>query len=333
MSALRLLPLAGLLLLQGCGLLLGDLPKDPPPLKDMEEPVELLEEPDDEDLRLKLPVGVFTGVYVEPVGESLDELTEESVGILVSRIVENSPGEEAGLERGDILLEVRVNDEPEATELSWPSQWRELELNAIPGDVFHLLYERAAVERQCALKTVRRIRPAGRRKAERYREEQKVGIVIRAATEVEARAAGFGPGGGAVVVGLSRQSPWRKAGLRFGDLLVEIDGRKVDHPLVVLDVIREADEDSEVEIVYLRDGHRQVTRARVSRRAGRVSHVMIPPLFSYESDRGVSETNILLGLVGWKSTEAAWEFKLLWFIRFRGGEADRLVEVKEQAEP
>ena len=41
----------------------------------------------------------------------------------------------------------------------------------------------------------------------------------------EARAAGLGPGGGAVVVGLSERSPWRAAGLRFGDLIVAaLDG-------------------------------------------------------------------------------------------------------------
>ena len=48
---------------------------------------------------------------------------------------------------------------------------------------------------------------------------------------------------------------------------------------------------------------------------------------SYESDRGTSETSVLLGMFNYKSTEAAWRFRLLWLFSFGGGDADRLIEV------
>ncbi|MFQ5517227.1 MAG: RNA polymerase sigma factor, partial [Acidimicrobiia bacterium] len=75
-------------------------------------------------------------------------------------------------------------------------------------------------EAEAVVQAMERLRPADRGETERFREEDRVGVVVRTATEVEARAVGLGPGGGAVVVGLSRTSPWREAGLRFGDLIV-----------------------------------------------------------------------------------------------------------------
>ena len=324
-----LLLLTGLLSTTGCGFLLGDLAEISPPLHDMEEFVELLEEPDDEELRQRLPRGVFTGIYVEPACQSLDEMVGEGPGVMVQRIVENSAGSATELEKGDILLEVTVGEGPQAVELAWPSDWRALELNAVPGDVFHIVAERAGVERACALLTVARLEPAEREKSERFREEQKVGIVVRTATEVEARQAGLAPGAGAVVVGMARGSPWRSAGLQFRDMIIEIDGRPVGHPQVVLDAIREAQPDDKVAMVYIREGQRGTLEAPLSRREEQLTDFTIPLLFSHEKDRGTSETSFLLGLLGWTSTPAAWEFKLLWIIRIRGGDADRLKEVQQ----
>jgi hypothetical protein len=60
-----------------------------------------------------------------------------------------------------------------------------------------------------------------------------------------------------------------------------------------------------------------------------VSHVDVPILFSYDADRGDAEWSAVLGLVSYKSTIAAWELRLLWLVKFGGGDADRLVEVKQ----
>ena len=65
------------------------------------------------------------------------------------------------------------------------------------------------------------MRPPDREPAETFREEQHAGIVVRTATEVEARAAGLGAGGGAVLIGLAANSPWRQKGLRFGDVILK----------------------------------------------------------------------------------------------------------------
>lgn len=325
MSRVCILPF---LLLTGCQFLYPPLAGEHVPLDDMEEPLELFEEPDDEPLRRTLTKGAFTGIYVGEAADSLEELADEGPGVVVLRVVENSPGERAGLERDDVILEIRVNDAADPVAIGWPSQWRQIELGATPGDVLRIVYERAAVERRTALTAVVRHRHPDRIDAERFREEEKVGVVVRAATEVEAHAAGLPPGGGAVVVGMSRRSPWRHAGLRFNDLIARVDDATVAHPQSVIAAIARADADTTLTLQIMRDGETLSVNAPLSAREQELKGFTIPLLFSHEDDRGTSDTSLLLGLLGYKETAVAWEFRLLWFIRFTGGEAERLRSVE-----
>jgi C-terminal processing protease CtpA/Prc len=319
--------LACVVLSAGCSSLIPrNLPEKLPPLADMEEPLALTQEPKDEDARAKLPLGGFTGVAVSDVRRTLDELEGDAAGVRVAHVVENSPGDAAGVEEGDVVVEVTTPG-GERRALSYPSQWREVELAAQPGTELKVVIDRAGVQKTVAVGVVARVRVPERDAVVRLREEEKVGIVLRSATEVEARAAGLGPGGGAVVVGLSGGSPWRAAGLRFGDLIVAIDGKEVAHPQAVLDAIRAAETDAKLSVDFVRDGTRQTIEASVSRRAKEVQHINIPLLFSYDADRGDTEWSAIIGLLNYHSTIAAWQVRLLWFVKFGGGDADKLVEV------
>lgn len=311
----------------GCAVFSPDLAKSPPPLVDMEEPLDQQEEPRDEPARRKLPAGGFSGVYVLDGSDSLDDLAGESRGVTVARVVENSPGAVAGLENGDIILEVKVGATGTPRAINWTSEWRRFELDTQPGTEFEVLYDRAGVERRASLTLVPRLHPADRGVGARYREEQRVGLVLRTATEVEARRLELGPGAGAVVVGLSRASPWRQADLKFGDILLEVDDVVVAHPQVVLEAIRAADANHSFEIVFARRGQRHVVEAGVSSRLSELQTFSIPILFNWEDQRDYNEWSILLGLVGHRSTAAAWEFRLLWLITFSGGDSDKLEEV------
>ncbi|MHC4428158.1 MAG: Do family serine endopeptidase [Planctomycetota bacterium] len=283
------------------------LPRELAPLADMEQPLALSEPPQDEELRRQLPAGGFTGVYVGDARTSLDDLTAEPDGVLVTKVVENSPGEAAGIVEGDLLLWVaRGEGLQPRQDLRWPSDWRLLELASSTGTTLRIGYDRAGVERETELR------------------EEKVGIVVRTATEVEARNVGLGPGGGAVIIGLARGSPWRTVGLRFEDLIVEANDQPVAHPQVLLDAIRNSK--SAVAITYMRDGEHHTVQAPLSRRASETKEISIPLLFSYQKDRGVKETSILMGLFGLEETPVAWRCRLLWIITFTGGDADRLEE-------
>ncbi|MHC4971306.1 MAG: PDZ domain-containing protein [Planctomycetota bacterium] len=303
----------------------GRLPRESPPLADLEEPLALHEVPDDEVLRMELPPGSFTGVYATDARTELEEMDEGPEGIRVAKVVENSPGEAAGLEEGDLLLEVEWDGGSQV--LRWASEWREVELTSPPGRRLRVVYDRAGAEREADLATVPRVRPAARGEVQRFREEQRVGIVVRTATEVESRAAGLGPGAGAVVVGLARGSPWRQAGLRFGDLLVEAGGQKVAHPQVVLDTIRQAPAQGKVHLRYVRDGALHELEAPVSRRAREMKRISIPLLYGYTKQGDFKRIWFFFGFYKHTRSSAAWETRLFWLFKFRGGDADRIEEI------
>lgn len=302
------------------------LPETPPPLADMEEPPALFAEPDDEAERQKLPLGCFSGVEVTDPRTTLEERLADgpAAGVLVADVVANSPGDAAGIVAGDLLLSAQIDGAWEV--LTAPSQWRRIEQASPPGTVVAVRVDRAGAERQTRVTLAPRVRRGARLAATRLREEEKVGVVVRAATEVEAAAAGLGAGGGAVVVGLSRGSPWRVADVRFGDVLTAIQGQPVTHPQVVLTAIRNA-QGPDVQLEFMRDGQRRTVRSLLSSRASEVHEVGLPLVFFYGSDRGTTTTSMLLGLIHYKSTAAAWRLRLLWLLSFGGGDSDRLLEV------
>jgi C-terminal processing protease CtpA/Prc len=319
--------LALVLAATGCA---SALPRESPRLRAMEEPLALANEPDDEAARIALAPGAFTGVVVGDSRDTLDAMLEEPEGLLVTAVVENSPAAWAGIEPGDLLLELEA---PSSRVLRWPSEWREVELESEPGTRLVLLVDRAGAERTVELVTEERLHPSERGAPERVREEERAGVVLRTATEVEARAAGLGPGGGAVVVGLTRESPWRAAGVRYGDLVRAVDGVDVAHPMVVLQQVRAAEAD-EVELELLRDGERLTVRAPLTRREGELRELSIPLVYSYRKESDRKSWSALLGIVRWESTPAAWRLRLLWLFRMSGGDADRLESVDpESANP
>jgi C-terminal processing protease CtpA/Prc len=301
-----------------------DLPERPP-LADFEEPLDLLVEPDDEAARRALPTGSFSGLVLDDARDTLAAKLDEPAQLRVAAVVENSPAAAAGIEVGDLLLEAQVAG-GEAIALRRPSEWRQLELDTPPGARVTLFVDRAGREARTELLLVPRLRPPPRTPAERFREEDRVGIALRTATEAEARAAGLGPGGGAVVVGLSRGSPWRRAGLRFRDLVLACDGAAVAHPQDLLAAIRRPDTEA-LRLDVRRDGTTFTVVAPLSQRDSELYEITLPPLFSYEAERGRSEWSLLLGLLNYRSTAAAWRCRLLWLFAIGGGDADRLLEV------
>jgi C-terminal processing protease CtpA/Prc len=286
----------------------------------------LREEPDDEALREGLERGCFSGLELREGPLTLDALEEGASGLEVVAVVENSPAHAAGIELGDLLCAAA----PEGTSpqaLRFPSEWRALELEQPPGTSLELLLDRAGVLQRRSLLLEPRVAAAERSPALRLREEERVGMVVRTASEVEARRAGLANGAGAVVVGLSAASPWRAAGVRYRDLIVAADGQRIAHPLVLLDAIRTAPRGASLRLTILREGESLEVSAPLSRRAREMHSVSLPLVWSYENDGTRKTTSALLGLYRHERTRAAWRLRFLWLFSFSGGDADRLEEL------
>ena len=302
----------------------SSLPTEPPPLVAMEEPTELLDTSGLEAVEQPVARGSFTGIEVGDSRTTLDALAGEPEGVLVTAVIENSPADAAGIEVGDLIVEVSA---PVPTALHWPSEWRRLEEETQAQQELRLVIDRAGAELERRLVTTRRVRPHGAIGIERWREERRVGIVVRTATSAEAARAALGAGGGAVLVGMTRESPWRAVGLRYGDLVRAVGTVEVAHPQVLLEAIRTAPEGAALELEVVRGGEVVSVTAPLSRRDTELKEVSIPLLYSLEKSRDRKTVSVLLGLVKYESTPAAWKLRLLWLLDFAGGDADRLESV------
>jgi C-terminal processing protease CtpA/Prc len=310
----------------GCGSS-SELPAKADPLEDMEISRTLLEKPQDEEQRLKLSLGVFTGVQVGDSRQTLEERLEAPEGVMVTKIVENSPGAAAGIQVGDIILEAAI-DENTPNLLHWPSDWFKLEQTARPDSVIYVLCDRAGRDFKASIKPVKRISPPESLKIETFREEDKVGIIVRNASEVEADKAGLTRGEGCVVVGLAGTSPWRQAGVLFGDIIIEINGKIIKNPQELLITINELKKGNDVKIIVFRENKKVTINTWISGRQKETEEFNIPFIFSYGNKGDIEKTSVLFGLFSARKTRVAAEYRICWLIHYTSGDSTRLEEIK-----
>jgi len=301
------------------------LPVASPELADWEEPAEWMHPPQDEAQRRELPNGCFSGLQFSAAGSRL-EAEDEPQGLELSAVIENSPAAAAGLRTGDRVLEARVQDR--VVLLDAVSDWRQLELELAPQTPVSLRCERGSRELEAQLTLAARVAPAARTEPMRERESQRAGILVREASEAQSRAAGLPPGAGVVLIGMARSSPWRTSALRYGDLLVAVDGERIDQPARLMRAIRSAPDEARLRIGYVRDGALAETQVALSQRTRGVREFRVPLLFSWRSAANSTKWSALIGLLSWESNPSAWELGVLWLIRMRGGDSERLEELR-----
>jgi C-terminal processing protease CtpA/Prc len=322
-----LLFLLGVCSWSGCSVFQAELPTQPVPLAGMDISRDRLPLPKDEGERLKLPPGVFTGIEVSDSRQTLEAQIEAPEGVLVARVVENSPAVAAGIAEGDILLKAAVNNAA-PTPLHWPSDWYKLEQTTPLDAKIHVFFDRAGRDGETDIKPVQRLAPPRRLEAATFREEAKVGVVVRNASEVEAHKAGLARGEGCVVVGLAASSPWRKAGMVFGDVITDLNGQPMPNPQALLTAINHLNPGDEVRIGVFRDERKVTLDTSVSRREKQTTDFDIPLLFTYKNHEGIENTSVLLGLYSHRKTAVASRVTLFWIIDYTVGDATRLEEVK-----
>lgn len=313
--------------LTGCGALQSGLPTQAAPLAEMDISRERFPLPKDEAARLKLPPGVFTGIEVGDSRQTLEAQIEAPEGVLVAHVVENSPAVAAGIAEGDILLKAGVgNTAP--TPLHWPSDWYKLEETTPLDAKIHVVFDRAGRGGETDIKPIQRLAPPRRLEAATFREEAKVGVVVRNASEVEAHKAGLARGEGCVVVGLAASSPWRKAGMVFGDIILDINGAPMPNPQALLTAINHLNPGDIVRIGVFRDDRKVTLDTSVSRRKKETTDFEIPLIYSYKIHEGIENTSVLLGLYSQRKTAVASRVTLFWIIDYTVGDATRLEEIK-----
>jgi serine protease Do len=207
--------------------------------------------------------GAYLGVQIEDVTAeraSSAGLSEE-YGVYLSSVTDDGPAADAGLEAGDILVSwngtrlesmaqlqrlVRETPSGRSVELSYMRSGARREATVVLGDradarndlrVFTVPRERVS------LRTEPRIRDRpnlvipreGIARSIMFGGRGRLGVSLQSLGEQLAEY--FGVTEGALITSVSDDSPAEAAGLRAGDVIIEIDGRGVDGPGEVVEAL------------------------------------------------------------------------------------------------
>ncbi|KPJ61037.1 MAG: hypothetical protein AMJ46_03415 [Latescibacteria bacterium DG_63] len=81
-----------------------------------------------------------------------------------------------------------------------------------------------------------------------------MGVIIQNIDETMAQALGLDEATGVVVSEVTKESPADKGGLKQGDIILELEGKKVDDTVGLRNMVVETEPGTEVEVKILRDG-------------------------------------------------------------------------------
>ena len=177
-------------------------------------------------------LGIYLGEIDSDLSASLD--LDSRKGVLVTEVKEDTPAEEAGLKAYDVI--VAVDDVP----TDGPAALKSYIAHQPPGTEVQLTVLRDGRQRTVTAELAP-LSEESSGPAPEPREQEKLGLAVRELTQEVADRLGFADEEGVVITRVQRGSPAAGAGLRRGDLIVEIDREPVGSVREYREAIEEAD--------------------------------------------------------------------------------------------
>ncbi len=175
------------------------------------------------------------GVYIQDINKDLAESfnLDSTKGILVSQVVDDSPAEDAGLKQGDIILELNGEEVRKVTE------FRNRIALTVPGTKVTL-----TIQRDGDTKTIKvEIGKMDTDEQGRPMESgslPKLGLSLQELTPELAEELGYENEQGVLVSDVEAGSNADDAGIKRGDLIVEVNRKSVSSPEQFKEVIKES---------------------------------------------------------------------------------------------
>jgi len=209
----------------------------------------------------------YLGVYLQELTSDLKEsldLGKSVEGVLISGVVEDSPAEEAGLEDGDVIISydgekvysakkltslVRKTEPGSRVKIKVIRDGEDKRLTVTLGErSSSISYELLSPEKIIKLKKGK-MQPF----EFTFYSRPKIGVAIQDLTEQLGEYFGIKDGEGVLITEVIEGSPAEEAGLKAGDVILEIDGQKVEDTGELLEAISEKEKGDRVELVVLRN--------------------------------------------------------------------------------
>lgn len=167
----------------------------------------------------------WLGVMIQEVTQDIADAMQldSTKGVLISDVMKNSPAEKAGLKRGDVIL--KLNGE----ETNSTSQLRNLVASTGAGKGVTLLISRKGKKMEVKV-TLGEVPQKQARQLKVEKEESAIGGITVSELTDKLRDKYSIPSqitGGVVITSIEPDSPARMAGLRRGDVIIEVNNTKV----------------------------------------------------------------------------------------------------------
>ena len=200
----------------------------------------------------------YLGVTIQDVTPELADALgmSEARGVLVGSVMEDSPAEDAGIKRGDVITE--MNDEP----IESVEQLRNKIASTEPGKRISLKILRNGETKNVELKLGEQ---PGEEKlsstSEGNGDNIDLGLSLKRLTYSDARKLGF-DGDGVLVTDVKEGAIAYNAGVRQGDIIVELNRQSVQNPDDVVKIARNIRKGDTVLFVVWRDGYTMYLASR-----------------------------------------------------------------------
>ncbi|HOD67794.1 MAG TPA: PDZ domain-containing protein [candidate division Zixibacteria bacterium] len=206
----------------------------------------------------------WLGVYTQSVDYDLADAFDLTVsyGAVINEVVEDSPADQAGLKNGDVIISLNGEKITDSDDLI------DVLHEASPGDRLELVVIRDGKEQSVSVVagarseeddnlygTFRSYFDGGNHSAYTLSgaKQTYLGITLNDLTDQLGGYFGVADGKGALVSEVAEDSPAERAGLKAGDVVIEIDGEKVADASEVTEAIRDREAGDKVVITAIRN--------------------------------------------------------------------------------
>jgi len=209
----------------------------------------------------------WLGVYIQDITKDMKEALDlkSKRGVLVRDVVKDSPADEAGIEQEDVIIRF------EGKKVRNSSNLTSLIRDSSPGEKVKLKILRNGKERTLTVTLGERPKDeffyeyefepffseAKRIKPYTYSfclfSGSRIGVRVQDLTEQLGEYFGVEDGEGALITEVEEDMPAYKAGLKAGDVIVEVDGEEIDDTEDLMDIISDKEEGDKVKIKVIRN--------------------------------------------------------------------------------
>ena len=214
----------------------------------------------------------WLGVSIQTVNEDLkdDWDLQKDQGVLVMHVIENGPADEAGIKRGDVIIEY------EGRKVKYADELREYVLKTPPGETAKIKVDRDGKSKNFDVEIERRRSNMAARNWCTYdrmfgftfdRDEGGfLGVDMYDMTDGLREYFKLKDDEGVLVVNVVEDSPAEKAGFKSGDVITKVGKRSIEDSADLRKAISRSEPDEEVKIEYVRNKKRSSLNVKIGDR-------------------------------------------------------------------